>query len=71
MTVSKAQLLAQQKYNEKNLDSITFRVKKGKKEEYKKAAEERGLGFMEMIRQAIEEFIHNHKPNVEQTKDGG
>lgn len=62
MTVSKAQLIAQQKYNSKNLDSITFRVKKGKKEEYKEAADTRGLGFMEMIRLAIEEYIANHKP---------
>ena len=62
MTVSKAQLIAQQKYNSKNLDSVTFRVKKGKKEEYKEAAEVRGLGFMEMIRLAIEEYIANHEP---------
>ena len=62
MTVSKAQLIAQQKYNSKNLDSITFRVKKGKKEEYKEAADARGIGFMEMIRLAIEEYIANHEP---------
>ena len=62
MTVSKAQLIAQQKYNSKNLDSITFRVKKGKKEEYKAAADARGIGFMEMIRLAIEEYITNHEP---------
>lgn len=61
MTVSKAQLIAQQKYNEKNLDSITFKVKKGKKNEYKEAASAMGLGFMEMMRLAIEEYIQNHK----------
>lgn len=62
MTVSKAQLIAQQKYNSKNLDSITFRVKKGKKEEYKEAADARGIGFMAMIRLAIDEYIANHEP---------
>jgi len=62
VAVSKAQMIAQQKYNEKNLDMITFKVKKGKKAEYKQAAEARGLGFMEMIRLAIEEYIQNHEP---------
>lgn len=62
MAISKSQLIAQQKYNEKNLDSITFKVKKGKKDEYKAAALARGLGFMEMMRLAIEEYIQNHAP---------
>ena len=62
MAVSKAQLISQQKDNEKNLDVITFKVRKGKKAEYKLAAEARDLGFMEMIRLAIEEYIANHEP---------
>lgn len=60
MPVSKAQRLAQQKYNAKAYDQILFRVYKGKRDEYKQAAEERGIGFMELIRLAIEEFIENH-----------
>lgn len=64
MSISKAQLIAQQKYNEKNLDSITFKVKKGKRELYKAEAEARGLGFMEMIRRAIDEYIQNHSPQT-------
>lgn len=60
MPVSKAQKLAQKKYNEQNIDMITFKVKKGRKAEYKQAAEERGIGFMELIRLAIEEYIENH-----------
>lgn len=70
MAISKAQLIAQQKYNEKNLDSITFKVKKGKRELYKSAAEARGLGFMEMIRRAVDEYIQNHAPQT-MTEGGG
>ena len=60
MARTESQKLAQQRYNEKTYDLVNFRVKKGKKEEYKQAAELRGLGFMEMIRRAVDEFIKNH-----------
>ena len=62
MAVSKAQKLAQQKYNQKTYDQIIIRVKKGLRDEYKLAADMRGLGLMEMIRLAIAEYIQNHAP---------
>ena len=64
MAISRAQLIAQNKYAKNHLDSITFKVRKGKRDEYKTAAFERGVGFMEMIRQAIEEYIANHPPKI-------
>lgn len=64
MSASKAQKLAQQKYNQKAYDQIIVRVKKGIRDEYKSAAEARGLGFMEMIRRAIDEYIQNHSPQT-------
>ena len=60
MAMTNAQKLAQQKYKQKTYDQIVVQVKKGKRDEYKKAAELRGLGFMEMIRLSIEEYISNH-----------
>ena len=54
-----AQKLARQRYKEKNLELVAFEVKKGASAEYTAAAS-LGLGKMEMIRRAIEEYIANH-----------
>lgn len=62
MAKTEGQKLSQQKYNDRTYDRLAILIKKGKREEYKKAAEERGLGYAEMIRLAIEEYIANHKP---------
>lgn len=43
---TQAQNKATQKYIRENLEEIKFRVKKGKKERYKAAAEKSGLGSM-------------------------
>ena len=61
MARTDAQRRAQQNYNAKAYDQMTIRVKKGKRDEYKKEAELRGLGLMEFFRQAAEEYIANHK----------
>lgn len=60
MATSEAQKRANQKYKTKNIDFIAFETRKGKKAEYKAAAAELGLGQMEMIRLAIDEFILSH-----------
>lgn len=60
MPKTAGQKLSQQKYNDKTYDRLAILVKKGKRDEYKQAAEERGLKYAEMIRLAIEEFIENH-----------
>ena len=62
MATSKAQKMAQRKYNEKTYDRVAILIKKGKRDEYKKAAAARGLSYAEMIRLAIEEYILNHAP---------
>ena len=59
----KSQTLATDKYNAKTYDSIIFRVKKGKRDEYKKAAELRGLSLAGMIKSAVDEFLNNHPVN--------
>ena len=60
MARTQAQNLAQDKYNAKTYDQILVSVKKGKREEYKQAAEIRKIGYIEMIRQATDEYIQNH-----------
>ena len=45
---------ATQKYIKENLEQISFRVPKGKKEEYKAFAESRGLSLTALIVQLIE-----------------
>ena len=57
---SMAQMRATIKYRNNNYDRIELNVKKGKKEEYKKAAEAQGIGLMELARRGIEEYIANH-----------
>ena len=47
-------------YKKENYDQILIRVKKGKREEYRLAAEEMGLGQMELFRRGVEEYIANH-----------
>ena len=61
MAVSESQKMAQIRYNAKTYDQVLVRVKKGKRDEYKKEAELRGLALMEFFRQAAEEYIANHK----------
>lgn len=45
---------ATQKYQKENLEQVRFWVTKGKKEEYKKFAESRGLSLTALIVQLIE-----------------
>lgn len=48
-------------YKKENYDQVLIRVKKGLRDEYQRAAAAGlKLGYAEMIRLAIEEFIANH-----------
>ena len=47
-------------YKKARYDSILFRVKKGKADEYRQSAQDLGIGFWELIQSAVEEFIANH-----------
>ena len=60
MSKTPAQKLAQDKYNAKAYDQILVRIKKGKREEYKQAAEKLGTGLMELFRRGADEYIQNH-----------
>lgn len=67
MARTEGEKISRYKYESKAYDQILLKVKKGKREEYKTAAAERGLGQMEMIRAAIEEYISNHAGAVPAT----
>ena len=64
---SQAKILAQMRYNAKTYEQINFQVKKGMKDFYKQAAADRNIGFHEMIRDGIDEYIQNHPVD----KEGG
>lgn len=60
MATSESQKKAIKKYKEKNIELVAFETRKGKSAEYTQAAINLGLGKMEMIRLAVEEFIQRH-----------
>ena len=57
---SQARLAANARYREKAYDVISFSVKKGKKEDYKQAAEQRGMSLAGILQSGVEEYIANH-----------
>lgn len=57
MAYSNAQKNATIKYIKENLDQIVVRVPKGKKEQYKKAAEEQGKSLTQFIVDLVENEI--------------
>lgn len=46
-----------QTYKKANYDHIAFHVKKGKREEYKQAADDFGISLRELFQTSVEEFI--------------
>lgn len=61
MTVSKSQLLAVQRYQDKAYDRLAIRVKKGKRDEWKTAAADLGLSLAGLVVAGVEEYISRHK----------
>lgn len=55
MAYSEAQKRASQKYNEKSYDQLSIRVPKGKREEYKNFAEQKGMSLAQLIVSLLEE----------------
>lgn len=53
-----------QEYKDSNYDRLAILVRKGKRDEYKAAASDLGLGYAEMIRSAVEEYIQRHRGEV-------
>ena len=64
MAKSTAQKMANRRYRDKVYDQITIEVPKGKREEYKTAAEDLQLTFKALIQNGIEEYIQNHAGEV-------
>lgn len=64
MAVTKERIKANNQYRDRTFDRLELIVKKGKKAEYKQAAEVRGIGLMELARRGIEEYILNHPVQV-------
>lgn len=60
MSISAAKRAAQKKRRETKIELVAFEVKKGMSEQYTQWAAAMGVGKMEMIRRAIEEYIANH-----------
>lgn len=57
MEMGKAATKAKNKYNEANYDRISLSVPKGKKEEYKQAADARGMSLNEFISDCVEQTL--------------
>ena len=47
-------------YKKTKYDSILFRVKKGKADDYRQAAQDLGIKFWDLIQAGVEEYIANH-----------
>lgn len=60
MAVSEAQRRAQKKYDKANFDLINFKIRKGKRELYKAAADELKLSLSRLLQLGAEEYIVNH-----------
>lgn len=63
MSISNSQLRATARYHEKNYDTISIRLKKGKRDYYKIEAEKRHLSLATLIQVAVEKYI-NDTPNI-------
>ena len=58
--VSEAQYRAQRKYQKERQEQIAIRVKKGVRDIYKTAAEERGLSLAAFVVASMDEYIQHH-----------
>lgn len=55
--MSTARTRANNKYNKKTYDVLAIRLKKGIRDEWKKAAEERNLSLAQMITNAVNAYL--------------
>lgn len=60
---TQAQNKATKKYQKEYMESISFRVKKGTKEKYKKASEKAVMPFSKFMLQAMDEKIERDNLN--------
>lgn len=57
MAYTKSQMKATNKWVKNNYDRVSLTLPSGKKDEWKKIAEERGLSLNDFIRKCVEEKI--------------
>ncbi|MBE8953946.1 MAG: hypothetical protein SR1Q7_12535 [Quinella sp. 1Q7] len=60
MATSAEQKLARQRYKEKNLEVVSFEVKKGMSKQYTQWAAALGLSLSRLVQNSVEEYIANH-----------
>lgn len=63
MTVSKAQMAATKRFEDKNYDKVLIRLPKGKKTEIKMFAEEHSYSLNSFVNEAIDEKMSKHVYN--------
>ena len=57
---SAAQRKAVQRYQQENVENITYRVKRGKRDELKRIAADFGMSVNQLIDTALDEYLNNH-----------
>ena len=60
MASAQSHSLANMKYRDKAYDRFEITIPRGKREEYRQAAQQRGFSLAAMVKMSIEEFIANH-----------
>ena len=60
MALTESQKRANQRYRDKVYDRLAVMIKKGKREEYKNAANVRGMSLAGLVQSSVEEYIENH-----------
>ena len=59
--VSEAQKKARNKYDSENMDRVTVKVKKELLQEFRQAVQDSGDKVNTVLREAMEEYIQQHK----------
>lgn len=55
-----AKMAYNDQYNKNTYDNLHLRVKKGVKDEYKRAADRLGISLAALVTSAVDEYIENH-----------
>ena len=60
LKTSAAQRKAVQRYQQENVENITYRVKRGKRDEIKRIAASFGMSVNQLIDTALSEYLEHH-----------
>ena len=69
MAVTKAQMEATKRFEDKKYDKVLLRMSKGKKDEIKAYAEEQGYSLNSFINEAIDEKMKKPAPNKAESEE--